>query len=133
MGFTNPLQYVAHTSTRAIQEGFGASAKRLGSAALRNPGAAGALMGGTYGAFSDNTSILGGALAGGAIAGGAGFGWRNRGGIGSVLNTVKSKQLGTSFGDVKNSFFAGNRNLSVRNALKSGNFTAAQGGRFTKL
>jgi hypothetical protein len=44
--------------------------------------AGGAALGGLYGAFSDNTSVLGGALTGAAIGGAAGIGysaWKGRG------------------------------------------------------
>lgn len=127
MGFTNPLQYVAHTSTRAIQEGFGASAKRLGSAAIRNPIATGAAIGGTYGAFSENTSILGGA----ALGAGAGFGWKNRAGFAGMYNTASTMGRKTSFGGLMTGF-----NQANKSANKARSFVGPinnVGGRFSML
>ncbi len=128
----NALNKIVHPATRAIQEGRRATMQRIGAWGRANPsmsaGILGGLAGGTYGAFSDNTSVLGGALGGASLAGGSMFGWKNRGGIMGAAGHLKN----SGFTGMGKAFDAGNKNQSIRGAIAGGRIKKTNG-RFSML
>jgi hypothetical protein len=110
----NALNPLAHAGTRAIQEGRASTMRRMGNWAKASPIAssaiAGGVLGGGYGAMSDNTSFIGGALGGAAMGAGGRWGWRNRGGFTGALQGLTSgsrRSVGEVANDVKRGWSAG--------------------------
>lgn len=92
--------------------------KAVKSAAADNPFKAGATVGaaayGGYNMFSDEGTILGGAIKGGVVGGAALMGWKNRHGISgvatSLINDFSKKSTYSSIGENAKNVW-GSRNI----------------------